>query len=70
MLTKTPAEVQNEKVTKVKNLNEMAFVLANICEKLEKLNIVSDDPRMGGPAKHKEILQAGLSIVETSLSMI
>lgn len=39
-------EVNEKKSLKVRNLREMCLVLANICEKLEKLVVVSEDPRM------------------------
>jgi len=30
----------------VKQLKDQGFILANICEKLEKMSVMSEDPRM------------------------
>jgi hypothetical protein len=36
------------KKAKVQNLRQMCLVLVNICEKLEKLRVMTEDPRMAG----------------------
>lgn len=47
----------------------MGVIIANICEILEKLAVISDDPRIG-KGKQKDILSAVLSIVETFISSV
>jgi hypothetical protein len=34
------------KAKKIKQLKDQVFILANICEKIEKLVIMSEDPRL------------------------
>jgi len=54
---------------KVRNLTEICKVLAILCEKLEKLVIISEDPRIGA-GKSKEIDLAILGLVESFLSCV
>jgi len=42
----TPEQINERKAKKVKQLKDQGFILANICEKLEKMSVMSEDPRM------------------------
>ncbi len=53
----------------MRNLKDLALILAVICEKLEKLMIVSEDPRIAG-GKKSEIQNAALSLVEIFLAYV
>lgn len=53
---------------KVKNLEWTSLLLATLCEKLEKLVVLIEDPRMG--AKSRDILQAVLHLVEGFLCSV
>lgn len=47
------------KTNKVHNLNEMCYALSIICEKLEKLVIIAEDPRMStNVTKQRDIKKA------------
>lgn len=50
-------------------MKDLAYILAVICEKLEKLLVVSEDPRLAS-GKRNEIQTVVLSIVENFLAFI
>jgi hypothetical protein len=44
-------QVMEKKAKKVKQLRDQCFIIANICEKIEKLTVMSEDPRMASGNK-------------------
>jgi hypothetical protein len=61
-------QVMEKKAKKVKQLRDQCFIIANICEKIEKLTVMSEDPRMASGNKGQEILHQGiLGMVEMFL---
>ena len=53
----------------MKNLSEMMLLLSIICEKLEKLEVLSEDPRVSSN-KQKDIKNGIISIIELFLGAV